>query len=312
MSVLFRSKKNADKSLTNAILGSHEIAALGIQASQVELSHLSLHQQFTHEAGWLPTKALGSGMDYAESREYQQGDDPRYINWRLSARSNETYVKTYHMEARPSLCLLIDLSRSMVFGTQKRLKITQAVRLATMIAYVAQQQDLNLSVLLLEDGKIEWLGKQNLDSLLARINHFPSSSDSCESFNFQELIQTLQNELIAGSMIYLISDFISLASSDSNALGQLQQQYFVQALHIIDRAEEKMPKSGGVSLQAFSSNKNIRLNTDHNDIREALDDVLASHAKAIKQCFKQSGLKHTQVFTQDDDLHSFVELPFGH
>ncbi len=312
MSVIFKANKSTKNDLTTPLLSSHEIAALGIQASQVEFSSLTPHQQFTRDAGWLPTKALGSGMDYAESREYQQGDDPRYINWRLSARSNETYVKTYHMEARPSLCLVLDMSRTMVFGTQKRLKLTQAVRLATLIAHISQQQDLNLSVILLSDGNVEWLGKQNLDSLLARINHIPTDLNSNTNFDFQELIQIIQNELVAGSMVYLLSDFMQLEESDINAFSQLQEAYFIQALHIIDQAEQKLPKSGGMCLQAFNENKNISLNSDNNDSRLALDDVLKQHADRIKQSFKQSGLKHTQVFTQDDVLHSFVELPFGH
>lgn len=313
MGIIFNTNKHSDTWNDAPLLSSDDIAALAIQASQVQFSSLSTQPQQSNEAGWLPTKALGSGMDYAESREYQQGDDPRYINWRLSARSNDTFVKTYHMEARPTLCVVLDVRRSMIFGTQKRLKITQAVRIATLLAHVAQQHDLNLNALVVSDEKTQWLGKQSLDSLLAYINHYPDTKPlSNQVLSFQALINTLQVELKSGSLVYMISDFLNLAKSDTKAFSQLLEKHFIQALHIIDQAEQKLPKSGGVSLQAFNQNNKLNLNTDRDDIRSSIDDLLTRKKNHINDVFKQAGLLKTDVPSDQDTLYNLLDLPFGH
>jgi uncharacterized protein (DUF58 family) len=299
------------------MLNEDEIAALRIQASQIQNAGDSSHKQQSREAGWLPTSALGSGMDYAESREYQQGDDPRYINWRLSARSNETFVKTYHMESRPSLCIVLDQRRTMIFGTRRRLKITQALRLATMLAFAAEQRNLALNILLIND-EIQWLGTQHVDTFLAKVNKSPpiiAEIENSSAKGFQGVIGKLQQQLSVGSLIYLISDFMDLESSHQS-LQMLHEHYFVEALHIIDQAEQKLPKSGGVSLQAMNQSINsvakISLDSNSEELIAGVDTVFAEHLKSIKNTLLQAAFSYADIQTDEDTIHQHITLPLGH
>lgn len=97
----------------------------------------------------------GYGIDYEESRHYIAGDDPRYMNWQLTARTGKHYMKVYREERQPGVFILIDRRLSMRFGTQKHLKITQAVRAAAIAAFKAQQNNLSVGGLLL-DNELEW------------------------------------------------------------------------------------------------------------------------------------------------------------
>ncbi|MFK8028114.1 MAG: DUF58 domain-containing protein [Gammaproteobacteria bacterium] len=304
---------NSSRSFT-PLLPNDEIAALSIQASQILHSSHTAHQQLSREAGWLPTKALGSGMDYAESREYQQGDDPRYINWRLSARSDETFVKTYHMEARPSLCIVLDQRQSMIFGTKKRLKITQALRLSTMLAHASQQHHIDLNLLLIDETKTHWLGKQNVDSLLEKFNHNPpqiSTTRNTDSIKFQSITELLQQHLNIGSMIYLISDFFDFNALNIKTLSELYSQYFILGLHIVDAAEKKLPKSGGVCLKDIKTDENLTLDSNDPQIHSNINESFNNHFNVIKKALIQSEVAYSEIPADADVLYPFIELPLG-
>lgn len=293
-----------------AILDETEIAQLRIQASQIQNSGSSSHKQQSREAGWLPTSAMGSGMDYAESREYQQGDDPRYINWRLSARSTETFVKTYHMESRPSLCVILDQRRSMVFGTRRRLKISQATRLAILLAAAAEQRNLTLNVLLIND-QIQRLDNQHIDEFLQRVNRTPDIKQQTGSTDFQTIINSLQH-LATGSLVYIISDFMDLKTSHNKSLLQLQEQYSIQALHVVDQAEKKLPKSGGVCLQAMNSRAKLTLDSNNSEVISNACCILDEHLQSIKQILMHAAIPYAEVLTDEDSIHQHILLPLGH
>jgi len=88
----------------------------------------------------------GAGMDYDDSRQYHPGDEPRHINWRLSARSGELQVKRFREERRPLCCVLLDRRNAMVFGTRRHLKVSQAARVAASTSFAASQQQYSLAI----------------------------------------------------------------------------------------------------------------------------------------------------------------------
>ncbi|MCE5232579.1 MAG: DUF58 domain-containing protein, partial [Xanthomonadaceae bacterium] len=91
-------------------------------------------------AGVHPSRAHGRGMDYAESREYQPGDDIRALDWRVTARTGRAYTKLYREERERSLLLLVDTHPALRFGTRVRYKSVQAARAAALAAWAAQRQ----------------------------------------------------------------------------------------------------------------------------------------------------------------------------
>ncbi len=249
-------------------------------------------------------------MDYAESREYQQGDDPRYINWRLSARSNETFVKTYHMESRPTLCVVLDQRSSMVFGTRKRLKISQALRIATLLALSAEQRNLNFNVLLFNEQN-QWLGKQHVDEFLHYANHIPNIKQKTMSVDFQKVFGSLQ-QLATGSLVYIISDFLDLKPAHNKSLLQLQEKFFVQALHVVDPAEKKLPKSGRVCLQSMKNQANLSLDSNNTEVDVITRNIFDEHSQSIKQTLLHATIPYAEVQTDEDIIYQHILMPLGH
>ncbi len=300
---------------TSPLLSLSELSALRVQAEQVKSTTGFSQKLDSRNAGWLPTSALGSGMDYAESRPYQQGDDPRSINWRLSARSTETYVKNYHMESRPKLCIVLDQRRSMLFGTRKRLKITQALRLASLISIVAEQQQLKTQYVLIND-QTQWLGDLKFEEFLTLSNHAVLTNEVTKQTSLQEALLQLtnSNQLKSGSLVYFISDFLDLESEQNKLLAQLQSHCFVQALHIIDPSEidilscTKGPNSGGVTFNDINSDLKIDLKENN---QKTLQNTINQHFKNIKKTITNSAVNYTQIMSNQESLHEQVLLPLG-
>jgi hypothetical protein len=296
------------------MLSAQDITDLRLQAAQLQSEAIPAHKLDSREAGWLPTSAIGSGMDYAESRLYQQGDEPRNINWRLSARSTETYVKTYHVEARPSLCIVLDQRSSMIFGTRTRLKSVQALRLATLLAFVAEQHQLQLSIMLLNDSS-EWLEVNNTEAFLAEVNkHSYLQIDGRIADDRDEVdhVLTKLNECMRkGSLIYFLSDFGDLSKHHQNQLSQLQQNNFVQALHIVEPAELNLEKKGGVALQDMLTHALVMLGDDQ-ETEVKLNHALQQYNDNIEQTLLKSAVYYSMVSTVDEALHTKIIFPLGH
>ena len=300
------------------ILSSQELLALRSQAKQLQSNIVPSHRLDSRDAGWLSTSTIGSGMDYAESRLYQQGDEPRTINWRLSARSTETYVKTYHMEARPSLCIVLDQRRSMIFGTRSRLKATQALRLATTLVWAAEQQRLKMHISVIRSSG-EWLEVQSAEEFLAKTNqqHFlqtqlqGNSQQTSSQIDISDILDSLSQSIEKGTLVYLISDFLDLNESHQKRLFQLQDNYFVQALHIIDPAEQKVEKKGGVYLQDMQSDAYLNVISHDSKITD-LNESLRNHINMIKHVFLKSSVYYSPISTAEEMLHSSILFPLGH
>ena len=108
------------------LLSDAEIRQLLNSAAHQSHGHM-ISNQFA-ASGEHPSEVIGTGMDFADRQPYTRGDDPRFIDWRASARSSQTLIRRYHTELSAPSCVVIDRRPNMLFGTNKRLKATQAIR----------------------------------------------------------------------------------------------------------------------------------------------------------------------------------------
>ena len=183
----------------------------------------------------------GSGTDFAEPRVYQPGDDPRRLDWRATARSGTALVRTYHTELSRPLCLVIDRRASMRFGTRARLKVTQAVRVALMLAGREVRTGGELAAVLL-DAPCQWLPaarrarslKRLVDAAVAPCP--PREPDTGEP-GWDKILATLRGRLAQGSELVLISDFSGLQEQDEAALRSVGRYFDCRAIRIADPVE---------------------------------------------------------------------------
>ena len=238
----------ADKPF-KVMLGNDEILDLlhRIQNRKKAIPHK--HDIAHRQQGDVRSLFRGYGMDYEESRRYQSGDDPRYMNWQLSARTGQHYMKVFREERQPDVFILVDRRSTMRFGTQTRLKITQAARAATIVALSAQQNNLSVGGVIVS-AELQWFktnrNKQAIFDFihqLARPARPAFTSPDIAEPSLAETLKLLNEILISGSIIYLVSDFHDLNNTDHAVLLKLASRHQVNAIQISDPAEINLPES---------------------------------------------------------------------
>lgn len=191
----------------------------------------------------------GRGMDFAEVRNYQAGDEIRHMEWRMTARTGRPHIKIYEEERERPLIILVDFSPSMYFGTQLAFKSCVAARLAATIAWTASAQGDRIGGLL--NGatahheltpRSREAGVLPLLSALSRYTHpTPWSRTHEAKRSLSDALLRLRHVTKPGSTLVLISDFYTLDETCEQHLSRLKQHNTLLAYHITDALEIAPP-----------------------------------------------------------------------
>ena len=204
----------------------------------------------THLWGANRSVFRGRGMEYAESRVYQPGDEPRAIDWRLTARSDATYTKLYHEERERPVFLLIDLRASMQFGTRKRFKAHLAAEIGAMLAWTGHDGgDRVGATILTRNGLVEVAPSRSRAALLGLIKRLSDGTliegaDGHET-DMAQALRRLTRVCRPGSLVFIVSDFNGLDGEEERELRRLSQRAHVTCIALYDRMEAALPTRGG-------------------------------------------------------------------
>ncbi len=204
----------------------------------------------THLWGANRSTFRGRGMEYAESRAYQPGDEPRAIDWRLTARSDTTYTKLYHEERERPVFLLIDLRGAMQFGTRTRFKAHLAAEIAAMLAWTAHDGGDRIgATILTRDGLVEIAPSRSRAALLGLLKRLSDgtliSAPEGEEPAMAPALKRLTRVCRPGSLVFVISDFSDMDAAEERELRRLSRRGHVTCIDIYDRMEAALPARGG-------------------------------------------------------------------
>ena len=185
---------------------------------------------------------LGSGFEYQESRPYQPGDPVRQINWRYFARTGQLYTRLYEQERQARLLLVVDRRDVMRFGTRRRLKAAQAMRLALAMTRLATAEGMGVQLQVLEDGaplSPLFQGPQAFERVEALLNT-PCPPGEPTTDDWAQMRLAVE-QLPAGSLIVLIGDLWDLEVELVRWLTALAPHKVVSAVWVQDQAELSLP-----------------------------------------------------------------------
>jgi uncharacterized protein (DUF58 family) len=245
----------------------------------------------------------GRGYEFAENRLYSPGDESRFINWRVLARTGQLYRKTFYEERRPPLWLIVDRGSSMRFGTRTRLKVALAAQLALFHLFLAQRRGL-LTAAVLFDSQPTWFAPtQDRGTQQALIQQLcapcPPLDMDTRSGGLQAILQQCQAQLAPGCIVILYSDFHDLQASDMPLLHALAQQHTVYAHHIVDASEQSLPAHGEYS---FAQGEDvIALNCNDVDLNVRYRQHMQQRHAALADWFRQAGIAY-QLDRADAEL----------
>jgi len=213
---------------------------------QLQPTATAAYQQL---AGNYLAKIKGRGMEFAEVRHYQPGDDVRTIDWAVTARTGKAHTKLFHEEKERPVFILLDLSDSMIFGSQFVFKSVQACHLGALLSWQAKQRGDRLGGIVFNQEHAAELKPRGRSKGLMRFLH--QSEALCVKQPFkgskhpQSLLQQLKrlSRLVqTGSQIHLISDFSQLDESCQKLLTLINRHNQINAWQISDPLEQLLPK----------------------------------------------------------------------
>lgn len=238
----------------------------------------------------------GQGMEFAEVREYQPGDEVRAIDWNVSARMGRPFVKRYVEERELTIMLVLDLSGSSRFGTRARFKHEFAVELAGVLALAATRNNDRVGLMLFTDRVEHALpARKGRKHALRLIRDLLTFEPVGRATSFTAAIDRLMRLLPHRSVVFFASDF--LAPDVERPLARLSQRHDVIAVTLEDPAERELPDIGAARLEDPESGEIVEIDTSHPAVRRAFAARVAAEDVARRKLFSRLGLDEIVVHT---------------
>lgn len=230
----------------------------------------------------------GRGMAFSEVRKYAVGDDIRAIDWNVSAKLNEPYIKIFEEERELTLMLLVDVSGSGQFGTRGQLKREMITEICATLAFSAIQNNDKVGVIFFSDKVEKFIppakGKTHTLRIIRELIDFEPES---QGTNIAEALKFFTAFQKRRAIAFVLSDFRDLHYRES--LRIMNRKHDVTGLRIYDRAEQQLPKLGVVPLKDPESGRIRWVDTNSKAIRQKVSLEESRHQKYFEESFTKSG-----------------------
>ncbi len=252
----------------------------------------------------------GQGLDLADIREYQFGDDIRRIDWNVTARLNSPYVRQYTEDREITAWFLLDLSPSVDFGTVQMLKRTMLIDFVATLARVLTRHGNRVGAILY-DSHVERVipaagGRPQVLRIvndLQRLQPLPRAPLT----DLTKLLQAAYRAIKRRALIFVISDFISAPGWDK-PLGMLSQRHEVLCIRLTDPRERELPDIGVVVMEDSETGEQLYIDTHDRKFRERFRAAADQREYDLNVIFKHTGIDLLPLSTEDDLVKSIVRF----
>lgn len=249
----------------------------------------------------------GRGMAFSEVREYFPGDDIRTIDWNVTARFGHPYVKVFEEEREMTVMLLVDVSASENFGTQKQSKKDLITELCAVIAFSAIQNNDKTGIIFFSD-KIEKFipPKKGKSHILRIIRDLINIEPTGKGTNIEQALKYFTNVIKKKSTAFVISDFMDKGFND--ALKIANKKHDVIALKIFDKRENELPNIGLIKIKDAESGATAWLNTSSKKTRDQYKINRKKADDSLKDIFNRSGVDAAFIDTSESYIKPLMTL----
>jgi uncharacterized protein (DUF58 family) len=252
----------------------------------------------------------GYGVDFADLREYQPGDDIRYIDWNVTARMDTPYIRQYIEDREISAWFLLDLSPSMDFGTLQSLKRTVLIDFVTTFARLLTRHGNRVGAMFYgsrvertipaRSGKMQVL---RLVNDLLKQPQLPKAPFT----NLSPLLVTGLNAIKRRSLIFVVSDFIS-APGWEGPLSLLNQRHEVIAIRLWDPREVELPDIGPMIMEDAETGEQLYVDTHDKRFRQRFLKAAQEREAALNAAFKRAQVDVLSLSTEEDLVRAIVRF----
>lgn len=252
-------------------------------------------------AGLYRSGFRGQGLDFDEFREYTPGDEPRFIDWKVTARTGTPYVRKFHEEREQALLLAVDASASMRYASSLSpdSKLEYAARIATTLAYSAALNGDKTGLLIFGCNPHFYLPpakgvRQYLRVLTSILGSPPGGADEDVPTVVDELLRTQRKK----TLLVMISDF--LFAPDKQSIGKLNFCHEVVPMRVNDPLELSLPAAGRVCALDAETGVQLAANLSDAALRAEHSKRVHAHFADWDKLFGQLSIDHLQLLTNED------------
>lgn len=257
------------------------------------------------------TMMRGAGLDLADLREYQHGDDVRHIDWNVTARMQTPHVREYREDREISAWFLLDLSPSVNFGSGAVRKSTLATEFVGVMARLLSGHGNRVGALLYGTQVDEVVparcGRRHVMHLLQRMQAHEETTQAGQQTSLAELIESGSAILRRRSMVFVVSDFIS-APGWEKPLGYLARRHEVVAVRLYDPLENDLPDLGLLTMEDAETGEQLLVDTHDPAFRHRFMTLAAEREAELRQALASAGVDTLEVSTEDDLFESMVRF----
>ena len=281
-----------------------------VEAMMKRVRHLEIRaRRLVRETfgGEYQSSFKGQGLDFNEFREYQHGDDIRFLDWNVTARMNTPYIRTFREERELSMILAVDVSASSLFGNHDISKRDLAAELTAVLGFSAHGNGDKTGLLLFAGEPLLFLpptkgSRQILRSVREVLTSDPvnATTDLPAACNF--LVRSVRRR----SLVFLISDFLD--TDLGRPLATLARKHETIALHLTDPLEKNLPDAGKVIFRGSEDGRRILVNTSNSNARMAYRKMSRRYREGVHRQFQKFGIDHANLSTSSDYLPTLQRL----
>jgi len=256
------------------------------------------------------TLMRGAGLDLADLREYQHHDDVRHIDWNVTARLQQPYVRQFTEDRELSAWFLVDLSASVDFGSDRFTKRMVAREFVGVLARLLTRRGNRVGALLYGNRVDTVLpartGRIHVLELLQRMAARPAEA-APGATDLRELLLHAHRTIRRRSTIFVVSDFVS-APGWERLLGQLAMRHEVTAVRIFDALEMDLPDIGLVTMRDAETGEQIVVDTHNKRFRERFAAAAERRETALREALARAGVDTLELGTDDDLIDAVLRF----
>ena len=252
----------------------------------------------------------GYGMDIADLREYQYGDDVRHIDWNVTARLQSPYVREFHEDREITAWFLLDLSQSVNFGSTLVRKRNVSVDIVALLARLLTRRGNRVGAMYYGE-RVEGMmpprnGRRQVLNILHAMQAEPETPSSSGT-NLGELLRAAEHAIRRRSLIFVVSDFIS-APGWGESLGRLAQRNEIIAVRLHDPLERELPDLGLVVVQDAETGEQLFVDTNDKRFRKRFAAAAERRETELRATFRQAGVDAIELSTDDDLVETVLRF----
>ena len=259
-------------------------------------------------AGQYHSAFKGRGMAFSEVREYQFGDDVRDIDWNVTARFHRPYVKVFEEEREMTVMLLIDVSGSLDFGTQKQMKRDMVTEIAATLAFSAIQNNDKIGVIFFSDKIEKYIppkkGRKHILYIIREMLDFQPEStrtDVKQAIEFLSSVQKRRTTAFILSDFYVRGDFLQ-------SLQIANRKHDVVAIQVYDQRARELPDVGLMKVVDAETGYEQYVDTSSKKLRQAYNKYWLTRQSQLLDTFNKSNVDSVSIATNEDFVKSLLLL----